>query len=177
VVEAPEILLVMLLALILGLREGWSYTSTFYFCIMSASTTGYGDYVPKTAADKIYCIFFLPLSVAVFGEVLGRIATLYITRRTRYLQYHHLQRTVTLCDLRNMDTNHDGTVDREEFLVFMLVALQKVDQESIDELKAIFEALDTNGNGKLEKEDLVALNERPTWHDLQQRVSKRNITS
>lgn len=174
-VEAPEILLVMLLALILGLREGWSMTSTFYFCIMSASTTGYGDYVPKTNADKIYCIFFLPLSVAVFGEVLGRIATLYITQRNRELEYSHLHRTVTLCDLKNMDANGDGMVDREEFIIFLLVALQKVDQELIDELKAIFAALDRNGNGKLEKDDLVALNERPTWTDLQRRVSRRNI--
>jgi Ca2+-binding EF-hand superfamily protein len=66
-------------------------------------------------------------------------------------------------------------VDREEFIIFLLVALQKVDQELIDELKAIFAALDRNGNGKLEKDDLVALNERPTWTDLQRRVSRRNI--
>lgn len=174
-VEAPEILLVMLLALILGLREGWTMTSTFYFCIMSASTTGYGDYVPKTNSDKIYCIFFLPLSVAVFGEVLGRIATLYISRRNRELEYSHLHRTVTLCDLKRMDANNDGMVDREEFLIFLLVALQKVDEEFIDELKAIFVALDRNGNGKLEKDDLVALNERPAWTDLQRRVSQRAI--
>lgn len=34
--EAPEILVVMLLAYILGVREGWSLTSSMYFCIMSA---------------------------------------------------------------------------------------------------------------------------------------------
>jgi hypothetical protein len=41
--EAPEILLVMFLAWILGRREGWSIISTSYFCLMSASTTGFGD--------------------------------------------------------------------------------------------------------------------------------------
>jgi hypothetical protein len=39
--EAPEILAVMCFAFILGFREGWSLTSTLYFCIMSASTTGF----------------------------------------------------------------------------------------------------------------------------------------
>jgi len=173
--EAPEILFVMLLAYILGVREGWSWTSTAYFCIMSASTTGYGDYAPKTQADKVYCLFFLPLSVAVFGEVLGRIATLYITRRTRHAENEHLRKIVTLCDLKQMDANNDGHVDREEFMLFMLVALQRVDQEAIDELKTIFHALDANGNGKLEKDDLVALNERPMWHELQRRVRKQSI--
>lgn len=38
--ELPAILLVILLAFILGLREGWSVTSIGYFAIMSASTTG-----------------------------------------------------------------------------------------------------------------------------------------
>jgi len=39
-VEAPEILVVMLFAYILGVREGWSLTSTMYFCIMSARYAG-----------------------------------------------------------------------------------------------------------------------------------------
>jgi Ca2+-binding EF-hand superfamily protein len=37
----------------------------------------------------------------------------------------------------------------------MLVALGKVDKDSIDELKTIFKSLDTNGNGLLEKSDLL----------------------
>lgn len=150
-------------------------TKTLSFPEAIDSTTGFGDYTPKSTSDKIYCIFFLPLAVAVFGEVLGRIATLYITRRTRQAELEHLQKTVTLCDLRQMDANHDGCVDREEFITFMLVALQKVDQESIDELKMIFHALDADGNGTLEKNDLVALNQRRTWIELQRRVSSRAV--
>lgn len=40
-------------------------------------------------------------------------------------------------------------------LVVILVALQKVDQETIDELKQIFHSLDKNGNGILDRGDLV----------------------
>ena len=36
--EFPEILAVVIFAMILGVREGWSFTSTLYFAVMSAST-------------------------------------------------------------------------------------------------------------------------------------------
>jgi potassium channel subfamily K len=155
--ELPAILLVAGAALILGLRERWSFVSTLYFCIMSATTTGFGDYSPTSQEDKLYCIFFLPLAVAVFGEVLGRIAGVYIQRKVRRAEIKFLHRSVTRCDISRMDTNHDGEVDMLEFLTFMLVALQKVDKASIDDLKTIFRSLDMNGNGVLDKDDLVEL--------------------
>jgi potassium channel subfamily K len=160
VAESPAILLVAAAALVLGIREGWTIISTLYFCVMSATTTGFGDYTPTTQIDKVYCILFLPFAVAVFGEVLGRIAGVYIQRKVRRAEVKFLHRSVTRCDLSRMDANHDGMVDMEEFLTFMLVALQKVDRESIDDLKTIFRSLDTNGNGMLDKDDLVELAER-----------------
>lgn len=51
--EAKPIGLVALGGLILGIREGWDLTSILYFCIMAASTTGYGDYTPVYQADKV----------------------------------------------------------------------------------------------------------------------------
>ena len=164
--EAPEILFVMLLALILGIREGWSLTSTLYFCVMSASTTGFGDYTPRNEIDKVYCIFFLPLAVAVFGEVLGRIANVYIQRKARLREQAFLRRSITMCDLRRMDANQDGSVDMEEFLCFMLVALQKVDKETIQDLKDAFYSLDRNRNGQIDKEDLVDFTQTDGWNEL-----------
>jgi potassium channel subfamily K len=158
--ELPAIILVAAAALVLGYREQWPIISTIYFCIMSATTTGFGDYTPTTQIDKVYCIFFLPLAVAVFGEILGRIAGVYIQRKVHRAEIKFLHRSVTRCDLGRMDANKDGMVDMEEFLTFMLVALQKVDRESIDDLKTIFRSLDKNGNGMLDKDDLVELAER-----------------
>jgi hypothetical protein len=159
-IEAPAILLVMAAAAVLGFREHWPAISTMYFCVMSATTTGFGDYTPRSQVDKLYGVFFMPLSVAVFGEVLGRIASIYVRRKMKDAERTFLRQGITRCDLQRMDTNHDGKVDMEEFLSFMLVALQKVDKESIDGLKLIFKSLDANGNGMLEKGDLVRLSKR-----------------
>lgn len=155
--ESALILLVAAMSLILGLREGWDWASTLYFCIMAATTTGYGDYTPTNQLDKLYCIFLLPLAVAVFGEILGRIATVYIQRKQQVAQQKFLHRSLTLCDIRNMDSDDDGRVDMADFLSFMLIALQKVDRKTIEELKTIFRSLDSNGNGLLEEEDLDEL--------------------
>ena len=152
--ESPLILLVAMMAFILGVREGWDWASTLYFCIMAATTTGYGDYTPKTQIDKLYCVILLPLAVAVFGEILGRIATVYIQRKQRISQTKFLHRSLTLCDIRNMDSDDDGRVDLADFMSFMLIALQKVDRQTIEELKTIFQDLDRNGNGLLEEKDL-----------------------
>ena len=152
--ESPLILLVGVMAMILGLREGWDWTSTLYFCIMAATTTGYGDYTPTNQLDKLYCVLLLPLAVAVFGEILGRIANIYIERKQRVAQTKFLHRSLTLCDIRNMDSDDDGRVDMSDFMSFMLIALQKVDRRTIEELKTIFHSLDSNGNGYLEEADL-----------------------
>jgi len=152
----PLLLAVVVLACILGALEGWSIPSSLYFCIIASTTTGYGDYVPTTYWTKVYCILFVPFAVAIFANTLGRIAGVYIRRKNRLAERKFMRRSITLCDIRAMDTNDDGLVSMEEFLTFMLVALQKVDRELLDELRAVFRALDTNGNGMLEKDDLIA---------------------
>lgn len=67
--ELPSILLVVLLAFILGVREGWSITSTAYFAIMSASTTG--EFVSKLFYDGGRCCpfpSFLTLSLSLVSR-------------------------------------------------------------------------------------------------------------
>ena len=105
--------------------------------------------------------------MAVFGEVLGRIASVYISRRTRQAEQRFLQRSLTRLDMRRMDANDDGLVSMDEWLSFMLVSLQKVDAAFLDDLKAIFHDLDSNGNGFLDKDDLVALHKTAPWKHLQ----------
>ena len=152
----PLLLAVVILACILGALEGWSMSSSLYFCIITATTTGYGDYVPTTQWTKAYCILFLPFAVSVFANTLGRIATIYIRRKNRMAEHKFMRRSITLCDLRAMDANDDGMVSMEEFISFMLVALQKIDKELLEELRSVFRSLDRNENGMLEKDDLIA---------------------
>lgn len=38
--------------------EGWSYLNSLYFVVMTVTTVGYGDFVPKTNVGKIFTMFF-----------------------------------------------------------------------------------------------------------------------
>jgi hypothetical protein len=152
--ELPVLVLVVLVFLFIGWWEGWTFIDSLYFGVISFSSVGYGDIAAKSEEMRLLLIFFLPFAAAVFGEILGRIANLYIQRKNRQAERAFLKRSITLCDLRTMDVNKDGLVSKDEFLKFMLVALQKVDKESLDDLCRVFDSLDVSLSGMIGKEDL-----------------------
>lgn len=57
-------------------------------------------------------------------------------------------------------------VDQFEFLTFMLGSMQKVEPVMMMDLRDLFEKLDVNGSGTIQKEDLVlmAQKKRDPWN-------------
>lgn len=45
--------------------EGWSGLDSVYFVVVTVTTIGYGDLVPKTNLGKIFTIFFSFLGISV----------------------------------------------------------------------------------------------------------------
>jgi hypothetical protein len=48
----------------------WDVFDSLYFEVVSLSTTGYGDFVPRTDKERIFTSFFLVVGVFVFGGFL-----------------------------------------------------------------------------------------------------------
>jgi voltage-gated potassium channel len=61
-------------ALVYMLLEGWSFLDAVYFCVVSMSTVGYGDFSPHTALGKIYTIFYLLTGIGIFVLTVTAIA-------------------------------------------------------------------------------------------------------
>jgi Ion channel len=154
--EAPILFFLGMVGIAVGLVEGWSIMDSLYWLVISGTTVGLGDFHPNHTWVKLFCVAFLPFAVAVFGQLLGRIASIYMDRKRRSVEKEFLSQALTLCDLSTMDTDKNGLVDRAEFLSYMLVALQKVSKDDVSDIMDLFSQLDVDGTNYLNKDDLLA---------------------
>lgn len=67
-------LLVLITALVLTggmlfyhLVEKWNLVDSFYFCVVTLTTVGYGDLVPHTATGKIFTSFYILVGIGILG--------------------------------------------------------------------------------------------------------------
>lgn len=123
--------------------------------MITGTTVGFGDDSPHKPGVRLAAVFFLPLAVAVLGEFLGRVAGAYVDRKRRLAEKKFFAQSLTLADIKIMDVDNNGHVDRAEFLAYMLVTLQRVEPEEIDSLLKLFNKLDRDASGALSAADLM----------------------
>jgi potassium channel subfamily K len=137
--------------------SGWRHLGdAAYFGVISATTVGYGDLAPASQRGRLLATIFIPITVAAMGHWLSLVAGYIIDSRQSRFREQMANKELTLEDLDVMDEDGDGQVTQVEFLEFMLTAMNKVDQETLQNLRAYFRRLDTDGTGTLSKEDLIA---------------------
>lgn len=124
------------------LIEKWDGVKGLYWMVITATSIGLGDDTPVNTWSKALCILYIPLSVAATGRLLSLIGGAYLDKVQDELETKFMSRTMTISDLQTIDVNKDGTVSKDEFLRFMLVTLQKVEQEDLDEIVNLFHSLD-----------------------------------
>ncbi|HSX45665.1 MAG TPA: potassium channel family protein [Candidatus Saccharimonadia bacterium] len=47
--------------------EKFTWVNSFYFCVVTLATVGYGDITPKTDAGKIFTIFYILIGVGIIA--------------------------------------------------------------------------------------------------------------
>jgi len=65
--------------------EGWSLMDSFYACITTLSTVGYGDFTPETNAGKLFTVFIIIFGVGMMFYSLVLMAETFIDARLRSL--------------------------------------------------------------------------------------------
>ena len=54
--------------------EGWTWLDSLYFCMITLTTIGYGDFSPQTDLGKAFTIFYIIIGL---GLILSFINTVY----------------------------------------------------------------------------------------------------
>ena len=57
--------------------EHWSWVNAYYFCVITLTTIGYGDIVPKTDFGKIFTTFYALIGIGIITAFI----TAFIRRR------------------------------------------------------------------------------------------------
>lgn len=60
--------------------EGWSILDSFYVCIATLSTVGYGDFAPETTVGKIFTVFVIIFGVGMMFYTLVLLAETFYRR-------------------------------------------------------------------------------------------------
>lgn len=159
-----ELLLIVFLLVLFGLlergdpgvyEEGYCVRSHLLFTTITATTVGYGSAAPETTKGRFVASIFIPLIVAATGHWIGVVASCVIDIRQNRLRKQPEIQQLSLNLLDAMDSDDDGRVTLAEFLEFMLIAMNKVDKELLQDLRAHFARLDTNDRGFLSKDALI----------------------
>jgi hypothetical protein len=122
-----------------------------------ASTIGLGDFAPVTRNGRLAAVFMIPMSVAAAGEILASIGMALVERRQKKIFKSQLNKGLDMDHLKAMDTNLDGKVEREEYVLFMLMEMGLVSKDEIYELWSQFDRLDVTKSGFLEQDDLALM--------------------
>lgn len=71
--------------------EHWSLLNALYFCVITLTTVGYGDFTPHNDIGKIFTIFYVIIGIGIFlgfVDVVARHATKQYRRQSDvYLEH------------------------------------------------------------------------------------------
>jgi potassium channel subfamily K, other eukaryote len=146
--------------------EGYSWIDGVYFSIVSLSTVGYGDIVPKSTEARLATTFFIMFGTAAFAWASTSIACLPLMARTQKMQQKVLSQYGSSLDRRELlelvRVGHGGDeikkkyCTKADFVLRMLLSLSIIELAEIQMCERRFDMLDITGDGKLSVADCVA---------------------
>ena len=104
-------------------NEGWTMVDSAYWAVVTASTVGYGDLTIEQESTRDFCVFYILLAVSVFAMSLSTFGSIIIDIEAEKNVDEWVARGVSLAMLNSMkvDSNRDGSIDKFEFLQYMLM--------------------------------------------------------
>mgnify|MGYP000191304251 CR=1 FL=1 len=144
-----------------------TFINLLYFATITSTTVGYGDESPATIAGRLIGSFYMLFSVAMFGVALSAIADIPLSRRRDKMETKVTKQfgdSLSIVELQNIirtanDDPRDDSCSKEEFVISMLVKLDKVKPDQIKSLQDTFDSIDVDKSGTLSLSDVTETEE------------------
>lgn len=99
--EFRALLVIMVIVLVSGTlfyahHENWSYVDALYFCVMTMSTIGYGDFAPTTTVSKVFTIVYALTTIGIFVAVASKLASAMLTRSKEHAKAESAKEDVSV---------------------------------------------------------------------------------
>lgn len=146
-------LLTVIGSLVYLFNEGMSTVDSVYFCMITLATVGYGDIDQRKESTKMFDIVFILIGVPLMGLAVSKFAKVSRRRHQQRWVKQFEEQGVTMDMIRTIDRDNSGTIDRHEFLSYLLLYMGKVKAIEINSINELFDTLDADGGGTLDVND------------------------
>jgi hypothetical protein len=142
-------------------NEGWTFISSLYWVVCSMTTVGYGDFTPLKPSSRVFSIFFIWFAVLVVTQAIFALAEFRFEQELDIEKKKTLMTKLNFQQIRNMDMDGDGTIDRAEFVLAMLMETGIITKENdVTPWEERFDAIDVNKSGSLPIEEMISILEK-----------------
>ena len=133
--------------------EGWGAIDALYWSVVTCSSVGFGDFAPSAHSRPVALLLILP-AVGVFAMQAARLARIVMNAEVERAVVRFISRGVSVEMIREIDADGSGSVERHEFLAYMLVKTGKLERVDIERIDSLFHALDRDGSGTIDEGDV-----------------------
>jgi potassium channel subfamily K, other eukaryote len=135
------------------LGEQWSFVDALYYTIVTSTDLGETELHPTKIWTKIIATILVLSTAILFSFTIGTVAEFVAEKFKQDIADKYFNQKISVASLTDMDANQDGKVTRLEFLEYMLVKCEMVDEEDIAKIHERFEVLDADDSGYLNLDD------------------------
>jgi potassium channel subfamily K len=120
-----------------GQGETKDFIKAFYMSVITLTTVGFGDFTPLSRLGRGVGIFWMLFGVFASGNMVSCIShTLHAITKEKKTQKKNSW------DLFNQfDTKGTGSLNREQFLQYMLLKQDLVKQSQVDDIQSVYNAM------------------------------------
>lgn len=146
-----------------AIEENWNYFDAVYHCLVTATTVGYGDQTIETQEGRLWASVHMAVSVCLLGEMISRIDDARNKRKAELARVEQLRRRLDEQLLERLQqraaelrpqVDHSGGLSELEFVLCMVLELEMLELGQLRPFIKQFRALDINGQGSLDADDL-----------------------